>query len=274
MGAEALFCTEKNLKENPTAETSTKVETTPKETQEAKQNTTPETDSGTKDKSKAGSAPDSGPRWANWKSVAAMGVVGTGVVLYYNYEKERVLSDTKITVTGKPAIGGPYSLVDSETGKKVESSDFHGQYTLLYFGFSKCPDICPTELKKMGRSLDIVDAQANIPTVKPIFITIDPKRDTPDRLNAYKKDYHPRLMCLTGSDEEIGKVSKAFRVYFSAPEGDEEDYLVDHSIFFYLMGVNGEFLEYFGKNLSAEEVAHKMMRTIRADMAERSMMKN
>eukprot|EP00466_Bigelowiella_natans_P016124 jgi/Bigna1/57828/fgenesh1_pm.31_\ len=200
-----------------------------------------------------------------------MGAVGAGIVLYYNYEKERVLSETKITVTGKPAIGGPYELIDAETGETRKSSDFHGQYTLLYFGFSKCPDICPTELKKMGRALDMVDSRGDLPTVLPIFITIDPKRDTPERLRAYKKDYHERLMCLTGPNEEIGKVSKAFRVYFSAPAGDEEDYLVDHSIFFYLMGTNGEFLEYFGKNLSAEEVAHKMMRVLRSDIAEQSM---
>jgi len=216
-----------------------------------------------------GENPSSGStRWASWKSVAAMVLAGAGVVVYYNYEKERVLSETKVTTTGKPQLGGPYALVNAETGKETKSSDFHGEYTLLYFGFSKCPDICPTELKKMGRALDMVDSFPDMPTVKPIFITIDPKRDTPERLKAYKKDYHPRLICLTGSNEEIKKVSKSFRVYFSAPAGDEEDYLVDHSIFFYLMDKKGEFLEYFGKNLSAEEVAHKMCQTIREDTAQ------
>uniref|UniRef100_A0A7S0CSQ2 Thioredoxin domain-containing protein n=1 Tax=Amorphochlora amoebiformis TaxID=1561963 RepID=A0A7S0CSQ2_9EUKA len=213
-------------------------------------------------------------RWANWPSVVGMGIVGAGVVLYYNYEKDRVLSDTKVTVIGKPMLGGPYDLVDAETGQRVTSEDYHGQYTLLYFGFSKCPDICPTELKKMGKALDIADAYPSVPTVTPVFITIDPKRDTPGRLKAYKKDYHPRLVCLTGTNDEIQKVSKAFRVYFSAPAGDDTDYLVDHSIFFYLMGTKGEFLEYFGKNLTAEEVATKMIDTIKQDVYEQKQTQN
>jgi len=209
--------------------------------------------------------------WANWKSVLGMVVTGTGLVVYYNYEKERVLSETKITAIGKPAIGGPYELIETEKGETVKSSDFSDQYTLLYFGFSKCPDICPTELKKMGAALDEVDQRVGLPKVTPIFITIDPKRDTPERLNAYKKDYHPRLVCLTGSNEEIGKVCKSFRVYFSAPEGDDDDYLVDHSIFFYLIGPGEEFLEYFGKNMTANEVAMKMADVIAENESLRQM---
>lgn len=140
----------------------------------------------------------------------------------------------------------------------------------MYFGFTHCPDICPLELVKMGKALDMVDNMADVSgeKVQPIFISVDPRRDTPDRLDAYAKDYHPRTVWLTGSNEQISAVAKAFRVYYSPPPEDEEDYQVDHSIFFYLMDKDFQFLEFFGKNMSAEEVAHKMAKVIKADKAQ------
>ncbi len=207
-----------------------------------------------------------GSKMSTWKALLLAGLFGTGIVVYYDYEMERVVTDTKIESAGKPLIGGPFDLIEASTGKRKTSEDYYGQYILIYFGFSMCPDICPTELKKMGRALNLYHSMGNGPRVKPVFISIDPKRDTPERLAEYSKEFHPDMDYLTGTNEEIGKVAKAFRVYFSAPEGDEDDYLVDHSIFFYLMGKNGEFLEYFGKNMTAEEVSLKMKRTVTEDM--------
>lgn len=104
--------------------------------------------------------------------------------------------------------------------------------------------------------------------IVPVFVSIDPRRDTSARLHAYKKDYDPRMLWLTGSDAEVSAVAKAYRVYYSAPdvaEGSDEDYLVDHSIFFYLLDREGQFMEFFGKSKSAEEVAGKMAQLVAAE---------
>ncbi len=136
---------------------------------------------------------------------------------------------------GKPRIGGPFSLIDHD-GKRVTSEDFMGKYLLIYFGFTRCPDICPEELDKMAIVIDDVNKEEVV--VKPVFITCDPARDTPSDLKKYVAEFHPSLTGLTGSYDEIKEVCKAFRVYFSTPKEVKpgEDYLVDHSIFFYLMG--------------------------------------
>lgn len=168
-------------------------------------------------------------------------------------------------------VGGDFELVDSR-GKTVGSKDFRGEYMLIYFGFTKCPDICPTELHKMGDALSIVEAKAprevKKQKINPIFITVDPRRDTGEVMEAYGKDFYPGIRWLTGSDEEILRVSKLFRVYFSVPDDADagDDYLVDHSIFFFLMDRNGKFLEFFGKNMSAREVAEKMSASIERDV--------
>jgi protein SCO1/2 len=104
--------------------------------------------------------------------------------------------------------------------------------------------------------------------IVPVFISIDPRRDTPARMKAYKKDYMPQMLWLTGTDEEVSKVAKAYRVYYSAPdvdEGADDDYLVDHSIFFYLLDREGHFVEFFGKSKSAEEVAQRMAQLVVTD---------
>jgi protein SCO1/2 len=108
----------------------------------------------------------------------------------------------------------------------------------------------------------------NAVEVVPVFISIDPKRDTTARLQEYKKQWNPKMLWLTGNFTQVEDVAKKFRVYYSAPdvkEGEDQDYLVDHSIFFYLMDKRGDFMEYFGKWMSAEEVANKMRQTISAD---------
>lgn len=208
-----------------------------------------------------------------WLALGAVTVFGAAVAkLYAHLKEEQMQSNAQVHTTsvGKAKIGGDFELVDSK-GRPVSSKDFRGQYMLIYFGFTKCPDICPTELHKMGDALAKVEAEAprdvRKQRVQPLFITVDPRRDTGEVMEAYGKDFYPGIRWLTGSDEAILSAAKAFRVYFSVPDDqDGDDYLVDHSIFFFLMGRDGQFLEFFGKNLDADEVAAKMTAAIQRDV--------
>ncbi len=137
----------------------------------------------------------------------------------------------------------------------------------VYFGFSHCPDICPEELDKMAQMIDLVNASpllsssvetpSQLPPLLPIFITCDPARDTPGVLSEYLSEFHPAIVGLTGTWEQIKDVCKKYRVYFSTPENVKkgQDYLVDHSIYFYLMDPDGDFVEAIGRQHSPEQAA-------------------
>ena len=155
----------------------------------------------------------------------------------YQYLYTREL--TALRQAGKPDLGGPFSLVDSD-GKRVSSEDFLGQWVLLYFGFTKCPDICPDELHKVTGVLHELEALGQ--PVQPVFITIDPARDTQARLKSYfaEASFHHKYIGLTGTHDEVKRACRAYRVYFSKPTDEEirrGDYLLDHSIISYLVGL-------------------------------------
>lgn len=144
-----------------------------------------------------------------------------------------------------------------------------GEYTLLYFGFTFCPDICPNELVKMGRVIDLLDAQPELPRVRPIFITVDPYRDTVEQMDAYAKDFHPRTEALTGTPDQVGRATRAFRVYFSNVDHrdeDDDDYVVDHSIVMYLMDRQGEFLKFYPQMSEAPEIAESIAEQMREQL--------
>lgn len=145
------------------------------------------------------------------------------------------------STSGKALVGGPFTLTD-HTGKRVTEKDFLGHYTLIFFGFTNCPDICPSGLQVMTAALDKLGPKAD--AVTPVFITFDSARDTPEKLATYVKSFHPRLIGLTGSEEELGTVTKSFRVYVQkvTDEKSPGNYTFDHSSFFYLMGKDGSFL--------------------------------
>lgn len=139
------------------------------------------------------------------------------------------------------AIGGPFTLTDQD-GKKVSWSDFDGQYRMVYFGYSYCPDICPLDLQKLMQGYRLFEKQdpARAAKVQPLFITIDPERDTQAVVKNYVTAFHPRLIGLTGTPEEISKVAKAFAVYYAKAGDSPKDYLMDHSRSPYLMGPEGK----------------------------------
>ncbi|ETI44234.1 hypothetical protein F443_11081 [Phytophthora nicotianae P1569] len=196
-----------------------------------------------------------------WSSLALAGVVGSGAVYYYQSEKDRLQTQSKSTVTsvGKPMLGGPWTLVDCDTGRAVTDASFRGKLSLLYFGFTHCPDICPNELVRIGDVLDKLEIDKG--EVVPLFITVDPKRDTIAQMQAYKVDFHPEFKMLTGTREQVADIAQAYRVYFSKADendDDDDDYLVDHSIVMYLVGPDGEFLDFFTQNTRVEDIAAKI----------------
>jgi protein SCO1/2 len=162
-----------------------------------------------------------------------------------------------VAVDAVPTIGGSFALTD-QFGKPRTDADFRGQYMLVFFGFTNCPDICPIELQTMSDALDLLGADAA--KVTPIFITVDPARDTPDLLRDYVANFHPRLVALTGSAETIGTVAKSYRVFYAKATGgnapsDPAAYIMDHTAIVYLMGPDGEYLAHFSPGTKADVMA-------------------
>lgn len=159
--------------------------------------------------------------------------------------------------TGEAQIGGPFSLVD-QTGKAVTQQDYAGRYLLVMFGFTHCPDVCPTALQVMAGALDALGAKAD--KVAPLFITVDPGRDTPEIMQGYVSAFHPKIQGLTGSEEQIAAVTRAYRVFARRVDdaGSPDGYTMDHSAFIYLMDPSGRYVMHFRHNASPDEIASRI----------------
>jgi protein SCO1/2 len=159
---------------------------------------------------------------------------------------------TSMTQEGKPDLGGDWEgLVDSR-GQRRSSKDFYGKYVVMYFGFTHCPDICPLEMKKLNAVVEAMEKRFG-PQFQPLFVTVDPERDTPEQLEAYRRELHPKAVCLTGALQDIRRVAALFRVYFNVPANRGEEYQVDHSFYTYVIDPRGELLGFYGKNHTAVE---------------------
>jgi cytochrome oxidase Cu insertion factor (SCO1/SenC/PrrC family) len=156
-------------------------------------------------------------------------------------------------------IGGPFALID-HAGKRRTDEDFRGELMLVYFGFTYCPDVCPTDLQNIGLALDMLGAAAE--HVQPLFITVDPARDTPDHLKDYVPMFHPRLIGLTGEAAAIHAAAAAYRVYYAQVPLKDDDYTVDHSSFIYLMGVDGKYLGFFPPGAPPEQIVETLRRYV------------
>ena len=159
--------------------------------------------------------------------------------------------------TGKALVGGPFTLVD-HTGKTVTEKDFRGRYMLVYFGFTHCPDVCPTGLQVMSAALEKVGAKAD--QVTPILITVDPERDTPEQLASYVSSFHPRLVGLTGSPEQVGAALKSYRVYAKKVDDPKSaaGFTFDHTSLLYLMDRNGDYIAHFTHATPVDRIAERL----------------
>jgi protein SCO1 len=151
-------------------------------------------------------------------------------------------------------VGGPFVLQDGN-GKQVTDRDFRGKYMLVYFGYTFCPDVCPTTLNEVSEALDHLGAKAD--KLQPIFITVDPKRDTPAVVKQYATAFTPKLLGLTGTPDEIAKVANEYRVYYAEHRTGPgpNDYTMDHSSVLYLMGPDGQFIAPIRTDETGPEIA-------------------
>uniref|UniRef100_A0A1A8PSJ9 SCO cytochrome oxidase deficient homolog 2 n=1 Tax=Nothobranchius rachovii TaxID=451742 RepID=A0A1A8PSJ9_9TELE len=174
---------------------------------------------------------------------------------YVDSEKQQKLRMQRIKQLRKAAVGqGTFSLLD-HTGRRRTKQDFLGSWVLIYFGFTHCPDICPDELEKLSAVVSALDQNPSMPPVQPIFITVDPERDDVASLARYVKDFHPRLIGLTGSLEEVEHAGRDYRVYASpGPKDEDGDYIVDHTILIYLVSPDGLFLDYYNRMKSQDQI--------------------
>lgn len=183
------------------------------------------------------------------------------VISYYSPE----ITKTTIISTGqntKALIGGPFSLVDHH-GKNVTHEDFQGKYMLVYFGYTFCPDICPMELQIMSDALDHTPAEI-LDDIIPIFITLDPERDGVEIMAQYVAAFHPNLIGLTGSIEQIKAVIKTYRVYAAKERSEDPDaYLVSHSSYIYFMDRDGDYITHFRSRTDPKTMAKRLQEIIR-----------
>jgi protein SCO1/2 len=168
----------------------------------------------------------------------------------------RNTTDSSSVLAGVPQIGGPFSLLNHK-GEPVTDEDFKGKFLLIFFGFTNCPDVCPTEMQTFSVAMQELGEDAE--EVVPVFITVDPGRDTPEIMAEYVAAFHPSIVGLTGSEEAISDVKKKYRVYSQKQDNDDPDYyLVDHTSFTYLMGREGDLITVFSYGVPAEEIASKI----------------
>ncbi len=160
------------------------------------------------------------------------------------------------------SLGGPFSLTD-HTGRAVTEADFAGRVLLVYFGFTFCPDVCPTELGIMAQAMEDLGPQAA--RVTPILITIDPERDTPQALAPYVENFHPAMRGLTGTPQQIADVARRYRVYYQRVQRPNmTEYLMDHSSFIYLVGPDGRVRNLFRPETPPEAIAAAVRGVLRA----------
>jgi protein SCO1/2 len=161
-------------------------------------------------------------------------------------------------------MGGPFTLTD-QNGRRVSDSQFAGKYRLVYFGYTFCPDVCPVDMQVIGAGLTRFEADdaARAALVQPIFITVDPARDTPAVLRQFVAAFHPRLIGLTGSQDEIAAVARAYRIYYERSQASADGYLVNHSRQIVLFGPAGEPIALIPHDRGPGAVAAELERWVR-----------
>ena len=178
-------------------------------------------------------------------ALVLLAAVAAGLLLYTPWGRQLWQSQTGIAL-----IGGPFHLTD-QNGQARSDADFRGQYLLVFFGYTNCPDVCPTTLQTITTAMDKLGSDAA--KVTPIFITIDPDRDTPAAMKSYAANFTPRLVALSGSPDAIAATAKLYRIYYKKV-GEGADYSMDHTALVYLMGPDGNYLAHFSPEATADDI--------------------
>jgi cytochrome oxidase Cu insertion factor (SCO1/SenC/PrrC family) len=189
-------------------------------------------------------------RWLSYGLIAAILLAG-GVFIVVR--PPAGIESSGVSVPGGVSVGGPFALTDQH-GAAVTDASYRGRWMLVYFGYTFCPDVCPTELQTIAGALDKLGPQAS--QIAPLFVTVDPERDTAAALADYVKLFDDRIVGLTGTPDQIAAVARAYRVYYAkATSKDSSTYLMDHSSFMYLMGPDGKFRALFRQGMSPQALA-------------------
>jgi len=170
--------------------------------------------------------------------------IGTGLWIYKQTKNNNL---NKATL-----VGGSYSLTD-HNGNSVTDKSFSDKFKIIYFGYTFCPDICPTGMAVISQALDLLGNKAK--RIKPIFITVDPKRDNVEIMAEYHNHFHPSFSNLTGTLDQIRRVAKLYRVYYKKSDASEaENYLMDHSSIMYVLSPEGEYINHFGPEITPAQI--------------------
>jgi protein SCO1/2 len=186
--------------------------------------------------------------------VAGLGLTGWYVLTQGSGDRFADCRQSQVS-GGAGSIGGPFTLTDQD-GNTVTQADIITGPTLLYFGYTFCPDVCPLDNARNAEVADILEERGI--DVSPVFISVDPARDTPDVLQGYTENLHPRMIGLTGTEEQIRAATQAYKVYFRLQPAEDEYYLVDHSTFTYLVLPEAGFVEFFRRETTADEMADRV----------------
>jgi protein SCO1 len=199
------------------------------------------------------SAPGGSPRFVLVAAVlAALVILGAGVFLALTLrDNPRGAAGTVLA----SAIGGPFRLTD-QNGKTVTDADLKGKWSLVYFGYTHCPDACPTALNDISIALEDLGAKRD--AVRPVFITVDPERDTPEALKAYVTSFDAPILALTGTPDEVAQAAKGYRVYYAKHPEVGGDYSMDHSSVIYVMDPQGRFTASFTHESTPEQIAERL----------------
>ncbi|KIN74454.1 SCO family protein [Sulfitobacter guttiformis] len=190
-------------------------------------------------------------------AIGAVVIAGAGLLSMAIYSGRS--DDAQFASCGAASVagdlGGPFTLING-AGQTVTSAEVITEPTLIYFGYTYCPDVCPLDVDRNAAAIEILEERGQ--SVTPVFITVDPARDTPEVVRDFADAMHPRMIGLTGSDAQVAEASKAYRTYFKAHPPVDGEYLVDHSTFSYLVTPEQGFVEFFRRELTPEQLADKI----------------
>lgn len=190
-------------------------------------------------------------------TIAAVIVAGSGLIIMTLLSRggDDQFAECRSSQVAGADLGGSFELVNGQ-GETVTSEALITEPTLIYFGYTMCPDVCPLDVDRNAAAIEVLEERGKIAT--PVFISIDPERDTPDVVRGFAAAMHPRMIGLTGTPEQVQTASKAYRTYYKAHPPVDGEYLVDHSTFSYLVLPDHGFVDFFRRELSPEQLADKI----------------